>query len=190
VIGKLTRRIRTGVPRGTWLLMILSGLAIVTAYLREAAFASYFGASGELDALLVALTIPRMLALLAAVITVAVVLPVYVGYREDEKHAEAGELVRRWFWLLVAVGGVLCVVLFVAAVPLVAAMAPGLTPERKDLAVTCLRWMLPFLWPQLRPLECSACFEEATKNMAHELAHTCTQIAAQGADEDQVSRGV
>ncbi len=146
MIGKLVDRLRSGVPRGTWLLMVLSGLSIVTAYLREAAFAYLFGASGELDALLVALTIPRLLALLSANITVAVVLPVYVGYREVDQHGHASELVRRWFWMLAAVGTAICVVLLVAASPLVTMMAPGLTPEHKALAALCLRGMLPFVW--------------------------------------------
>ena len=146
MIDQLMDRVRKGVPRGTWLLMALSGLSIVTAYGREAAFAYFFGASGELDALLVALTLPRLLALLAANITVAVVLPVYVGYREAKQHDRAGELVRRWFWLLSASGGVLCVVLFAAAGPLTERMAPGLADEHKVLAARCLRLMLPFVW--------------------------------------------
>lgn len=146
MIRKILHRIRAGVPRGTWLLMFLSGLSIVTAYLREAVFAYVFGASGELDALLVALTVPRLLALLSANITVAVVLPLYVGYCEAEQRGHASELVRRWFWMVAAVGTLVCIVLLVAASPIVSLMAPGLTPERQALAVLCLRGMLPFVW--------------------------------------------
>jgi len=42
------------------IVMFLNGLAIVAAFAREATIAYYYGASAELDAFWVALSVPRM----------------------------------------------------------------------------------------------------------------------------------
>jgi len=146
LLKQLTNRLRSGVPRGALLLMVISALTILTGYGREVVFAYFFGASGEFDALLVALTLPRLLVLMAANITVSVMLPVYVAHRENGRTAEASEVVRRWFWFLAAVMSAVCGGLFLLAPLVVSWMAPGLSAELAGSAESWLRWLLPYLW--------------------------------------------
>jgi len=137
---------RSGVPKGTLLLMALSALNIALGYGREAVFAYYFGASAALDSFLVALTLPRLLALLTLKATVAVVLPIYIAYRERGQADRASELVRRWFWRLAAFVAAVCVVLALFAEGVVELLAPGLAEGPASDAARWLRWLLPYAW--------------------------------------------
>ena len=126
--------------------MAISGVTVVGGYAREATFAYFFGTSGELDAFLVALTLPQLLMLLVGKITVMVVLPIYVAHREHQRLAEASEVVRRWFWFSAVVVGVVCLGLFALAPQMVSWLAPGLPADKVVNAARWLRWLLPFLW--------------------------------------------
>ncbi len=129
--------------------MLLGGISLINiglGFAREATIAYFFGASAKLDEFLVALAIPRFLVVNTAQITVAIVLPIYVGYKEAGKKEEATALVQRWFWFSGLVMAAVCAVLFAAAAPMMHVMAPGFDEEQKIEAAKWLRFMLPYVW--------------------------------------------
>ncbi len=139
-------RLLGALPLGAAVLGGVSMLNVVAGFGREAVTAYYFGASAELDAFLVAFTLPRLLTLQAASITVSVLLPVYMGHRGAGRAGEARSLLGRWFrfsaWLFLGVAAFMTV----AGDPLVSLMAPGLEPEQHRSAVRWLMELSPFLW--------------------------------------------
>ncbi len=140
------RKLLSRLPKGALLLSGFSMVNVLLGFAREATIAAFFGASAELDAFLVALTIPRILAVNAATITVLVVMPVYVGMRQAGKNEEASALARGWLRLSGAVLGLICVVLLVFAEQVTGLLAPGLTIQARSDAARWLRLLLPYLW--------------------------------------------
>lgn len=133
-------------PRGAVLLASVSLINVVLGFAREATIAYFFGASAEVDEFLVGLALPRFLVTNVAMISVAVVLPVYVGYREKGEPERATELVRRWFWFSGKVMAVVCAVLFAGAELIMHALAPGFDAAQKAEAARWLRILLPYVW--------------------------------------------
>jgi putative peptidoglycan lipid II flippase len=130
-------------------MLVLGGVSILNVALgfgREATIAYFFGTSAELDTFLVALALPQLLVFNLAEITVAVVLPMYIGYRQAQKNNLATALVQKWFWFSGAVIAGFCVLLFVGADLLMYALAPGFDTVRRAEAAGWLRTLLPYVW--------------------------------------------
>lgn len=134
------------IPKGAILLSGFSAINVILGFVREATIAAFFGASSELDAFLVALTIPRLLAENVAKITVLVVLPVYVALIHGGKKEEAGAVARGWMRLSGGILGVICGLLFVFASNVVESLAPGFSEEAKADSVRWMRQLLPYMW--------------------------------------------
>jgi putative peptidoglycan lipid II flippase len=133
-------------PKGALLLSLISILNVVVGFSREATVAYFFGTSQRLDTFLVALTLPQLLASNLAEISVAVVLPIYVGLRQAQRLEEATALVQKWFLFSGAVVAGACAVLFVLADAVMYALAPGFDAARRAEAATWLRTLLPYVW--------------------------------------------
>jgi putative peptidoglycan lipid II flippase len=145
----LTRQLHrflSRLPKGSLVLAIVSTANVALGFAREATVAYFFGTSVELDTFLMALALPKLLAVTFAQLTVAVVLPLYVGHRQAGQRELASALVQKWFWFSGAVIAVLCAILFVGADFLMSAMAPGFSPAHRAEAAGWLRTLLPYVW--------------------------------------------
>ncbi len=133
-------------PKGSIILAVVSAANVILGFGREATIAYFFGTSAELDTFLVALALPKMLAVNFTQLSVAVVLPLYIGYRQAEKYDQATALVQKWFLFSGAIIAGVCALLFVAADPLMHALAPGFDDAQRSEAVGWLRMLLPYVW--------------------------------------------
>jgi len=133
------------------IVMFLNGAAIVAAFVREATIAYYYGASAELDAFWVALSVPRFVGESLVVATVTALIPVFAKIRakegEEAMVRKASNLASvNLVGLAVFVGG------YVIAAPFVVkALAPGFESYRHNLAVrlTVLLAPITLLWGAL-----------------------------------------
>lgn len=67
----------------------MSLLNVLLGFVREATIAYLFGAPAQLNTFLVAMALPQLMAVNVAQISVAVVLPLYVGYRQAGKYKKS-----------------------------------------------------------------------------------------------------
>jgi putative peptidoglycan lipid II flippase len=139
-------RIMARIPRGALMLSFIAAVNVVLGFAREGVIAYYFGTSGELDTFLVAYTLPRMIVIQAAQITVSIILPLYVAHLEAGRREDATALVRRWFVFLTKAMTIFCLATALLAPVLTSLIAPGLSDAQKAQASTWLRWLLPYVW--------------------------------------------
>ena len=131
-----------GVATATLLIALLTAGSRVLGFLREAIFASVFGASPELDAFLVAQGVPNLILGLVSTAIATAATPVLAGYVAAGRRDQA---VRTFNSLAL---GVLAFVvpglalLGVVAEPLVRLMAPGFDPGQVRLAAGLTRVLL------------------------------------------------
>lgn len=143
--GLLRKVQRLRKSKGALLLLVFTVFLAALGFVREAVFAYFFGTSAELDAFLIALTLPKLLAMQVTTVSVSVLLPVYVGRLELDDPAGATTLVRAW---MVALGGILvgaCLVLGIFPRSAVSLLAPGLSADQKAMAAYWIRQLLPYL---------------------------------------------
>lgn len=128
------------VAGATAALAVLTLLGKGTGLLRELVIAKSYGAGGELDAYLVALAVPDLLATVALYVSLTLFLPVYLSRRET--HPEDADRLASVFWgrtTLVLLG--LAAAVSLAAPLVVQALAPGVDPSFHRTAVYGLRLM-------------------------------------------------
>ncbi len=142
MIGRLLARL----PRGALLLSAISAINVLFGFVREAVMAYHFGASAELDAFLVAFTLPRLVAMQMVQITVSLILPLYIGHVENGDRELATALLRKWFGLCLKIVTGLSIVILVGAELVTSGVGPGLSPEAHEDAARWLRWLVPYLW--------------------------------------------
>ena len=143
--GLLLKVQRLRKSKGALFLLVVTVLLALLGFVREAVFAYFFGTSAELDAFLIALTLPKLLVAQVATVSISVLLPMYVGRRESNETESAMTLVRTW---IVALGGILagvCILLGVFPRSAISLLAPGLSAEQVALAANWILWLLPYL---------------------------------------------
>ena len=118
----------------------------ILGLVREIVTAAWFGASGVLDAFNVAFTLANLARqLLAEGALSASFVPVFSRVLRDKGSAEAENLARQAFTVLLAAAGIAVAVGILVSPLLVGIMAPGFDPVKAALAVSLTRWMFPFL---------------------------------------------
>ena len=123
-------------------------LSRVLGLVREQVMASVFGAGFATDAFNVAFRVPNLLRdLFAEGAMSSAFVPTFTEYREKRSDAEAWALGRQLMVTLLAVLTVVCVIGWVTAPWVVAALAPGFAavPGKLPLTILLTRVMLPFL---------------------------------------------
>ncbi|EKP94128.1 murein biosynthesis integral membrane protein MurJ [Thermaerobacter subterraneus] len=144
--GKAGRRGRglaaQGVAAATLIIALLTAASRVLGFVREAVYASVFGASPELDAFLVAQGVPNLILGLVSTAIATAATPVLAGLVASGQRDQAGRTFSRLatMVLLVVVPGL--VLLGVLAEPVVRVMAPGFGPHQVRLAAGLTRILL------------------------------------------------
>jgi len=133
------------IARAALVLLIFNILSKLTALVREVVIARQFGATAEMDAYLVAFSIPSVLFFLFTGALATVVVPVYSEYAARGREQEAWGLFGTFFnallviLILTTAAGLLC------APWLVKLLAPGFQETSVSLAVELTRLMFPLL---------------------------------------------
>ena len=118
-------------------------LSRVLGLVRDRLLASNFGVSAQTDAYTAAFRIPDLLFTLIVSGAFAVsFIPVFIGYLENKKEIEAWRVANSILNILILVTGVVSVLAFIFASPLITLMAPGFDPYRHQLTVNITRIML------------------------------------------------
>ncbi len=142
----LRKLLAGGIPRGAIMLSVIAILNVVLGFAREGVTAYYFGTSAEVDAFLVASTLPRLITTHAVQITVSIILPLYVAHLEAGRREDATMLLQRWWVFLFKVMTGFCLVVGLFSTLVVRLIGPGLTEAQLDAASGWQRWLLPFVW--------------------------------------------
>mgnify|MGYP002377972365 CR=1 FL=1 len=130
---------------GFLLVAVLTIVAKVAAFLKDAAVARFFGTGDELDAFLMAFGLLAFACSLAGGALPEAFLPVYAGLRNRTGFRRAQRFAVQ---SAVLHGGILLVITgaaWLAAPGLILRAARGFPPEKQELAVAMLRGLLPFL---------------------------------------------
>jgi len=133
-----------GLLRGT--LVVTAGLVLLQAlgWVREVILAYYFGTSSQLDALLVALTVPNFVAGTIGLAIGTAIVPVYHRWKTRDARPEGGSIAAR---LASIAGSVLVVTIPLALTALWGApllvrwIAPGFDSSTFVLAASMTRWL-------------------------------------------------
>ncbi len=131
-------------PQGLVILGSAALLNIVAGYVRQLVYAYHFGTGADLDAFLVAFTLPQQLLTNLAMISVSVVLPAYARHRAKQEHEASRALLHGWFGAVFKFCLLSGLILAVAARPIVSLLAPGFDASQTDLAAQYLRWVVPY----------------------------------------------
>ncbi|WP_448611154.1 murein biosynthesis integral membrane protein MurJ [Geodermatophilus sp. URMC 60] len=122
--------------RTTVLVTVIYGLGSLFGLLRDVFIASYFGASPDTDAFLVAWTVPETVTpVLAEGVIIYLLVPMIS--RQLEANGTAQRVIDRTLLPAIVLLGALAGVVALAAPAIVAALGPGLAEP--DLAVRCTR---------------------------------------------------
>ena len=135
-----------GVAAATLTIAVLTAASRVLGFVRETVYASVFGASGQLDAFLVAQGVPNLiLGLVSGAIATAAtpILAGYVARGQREQAARTFSVLANGVLLVVAAGLGLLALL---AEDVVRLMAPGFPADRVALAAGLTRILLVASW--------------------------------------------
>ncbi len=131
-------------------------LSRIMGFVREGAFARYFGVGPHQDALTAAMRVPNVLQnLLGEGALSASFIPIYSGLLEEGRDEEAGRFAGAIFGLMAAAAAAFALLGILLAKPIVVLLAPGflrdaaavaagqLTVDRFALSVTGIRILFP-----------------------------------------------
>jgi putative peptidoglycan lipid II flippase len=133
------------IVRGTLVIVAVSILAKFIGFIREVTIASSFGATGEVDAYLVAYTVPFLLMAVVGASLATVVIPVFNEYIAAGKREEAWSTFSALFTLVAIFIGLAVLAGLSAPGFIVSLLAPGLPEDTARLAAQLTAVMLPAL---------------------------------------------
>lgn len=131
-----------GVAAATLIIALLTAGSRVLGFLREAIYASVFGASPELDAFLVAQGVPNLVLGLVSTAIATAATPVLARYVASGRRDQAGRTFSGLATVVLLVVVPSLALLGLLAEPLVRVMAPGFGPEQVRLAAGLTRILL------------------------------------------------
>lgn len=131
------------VAKSAALVSVISGVSLIFSFLKETAFAYWFGTSPAADAYTVAIQIPVTLFAVVSTAIQTVVIPNYSKLLYSKSQEDADRFASRFATLVLLVTVALVVLGELAASYVVLLFAPGLDAETLDLATRLFRIALP-----------------------------------------------
>jgi putative peptidoglycan lipid II flippase len=123
---------------------VIFATSAVLGFAREIVLAAYFGASAQMDALLVALIIPMFfLNMLGEASMGAAVVPVFISFVAPQETREQRRIVGSAFMLLSLVLSAVCAVGIIFAPALARVLAPGFDQGKLELTAGLMRILIP-----------------------------------------------
>ena len=133
--------LRTALPRGAVILIVVTAIYIVMGVLKSKVIAHYFGQGPDTDAFTAAFTVPALaLEFLIMGGLIACFVPVYVGLR-DEALEEARAFARTVLTLAILVMTGIVVLLFFFAPQAVDFVTPGFNAEQRAIGIDLFRML-------------------------------------------------
>ncbi len=132
------------IARNTTLLLVVTLAFKALGFLEKVLLASRFGTGPQVEAYLIAFSVPFGLAVVLRDLLEPALLPVFVRLR-DQEGARAWRLVFVVSALLVAGAVVVALLAFGNAERLAHLLAPGFQGRRVHLSATLIRWLIPSL---------------------------------------------
>ena len=123
---------------------IIFGVSAILGFAREIVLAAYFGASAQMDALLVAMIIPMFfLNMLGEASMGAAVVPVFITYVAPQASTDQKRIIGSAFALLSLVLTAIAALGVVFAPAIAHVFAPGFDPTKLALTASLMRVMIP-----------------------------------------------
>lgn len=144
-IGAETKRfsVQTWVS-ATFILVFTTLLSKGLGFVRDVLVARYFGASTQVDAFVVAVTLPTLVGGIGFALSTAFI-PLYRKTLIQRSPIQSRQLAGGAVGVTLAVSGLLAVVIIVFAPFLVGLVAPGLASRTAALAAQLARWLSPLV---------------------------------------------
>ena len=125
-----------------WITIIIV-VGSLLSFLKEAIIANFYGVSSDVDAYVVAITIPGTLFVLLSVSINSIVIPIYSDLLYNHSKEKSDSYISNLI-SIVAISSLILTILFeFLAGPVTTLFAPGFTESTHDTAVVLLRLMLP-----------------------------------------------
>lgn len=134
------------ISRQTWIsaTFLLIFAALVSkglGFIREILIAQNFGISGDVDAYLVALSIPALIGgTIGSAVSVSIV-PLYHKYLNRGDTVKAGDFLKTVFSFTVVISLILMLILWLAPEAVIKLIAPSLNPATMKTAAGLLKWL-------------------------------------------------
>lgn len=125
---------------------VIFATSAVLGFVREIVMAAYFGASAEMDALLVALIIPNFLLHMLGEATMgAAVVPVFIAFVMPQASKDQRRIVGSAFTLIALVLTAVAAVGVIFAPQVASVLAPGFSGDQLQLTAGLIRLLMPTL---------------------------------------------
>lgn len=136
--------LRRYIGADTLAVALLAAAAYLAALAREVVTAHHFGASDDLDAFIVAFTIPVLFVNLVGGAAESTLIPDYIG-RLRHHPREADEFAQAFSLILLGIMLTSSALLLLSARPLIGRLAPGFGETTLSRATTMFAWLLAFV---------------------------------------------
>lgn len=121
--------------RAAGVVAVLTVVSKVLGFIRETSLAAVFGATADVDAFLVAQTIPLFLFSIVSYSLTTTFIPMYSRIREEHGQDHAFHFANTVMWAIIAVGTILVIAGEMFAGSLVRLVAPGFDGKIAELTI-------------------------------------------------------
>lgn len=127
----------------TVMLTAVSFLAVLVGFISQLVTAALFGAGADLDAFLIAGTLPAVVTATLLGSLNLIFIPIIIEHRAKDQMEGAWRIASVLLNLITLVLGLIAIAGMIFAPQLIAVTAPGLPPSTSGLAASLARWMWP-----------------------------------------------
>ncbi|MFQ5427449.1 MAG: murein biosynthesis integral membrane protein MurJ [Thermodesulfobacteriota bacterium] len=136
---------KQGIVKAAGVNSIARLLVSVLGFAQLIVLAKIFGLGTEIDALLIAQTLPLLFVIMGETVLSWSFLPIFVEQMEKRGEEDAWNFANKFFTILTLLLFCLTVLVFVFAAQITYLLAPGMSPEGRVLATLMLRIMSPVI---------------------------------------------
>lgn len=140
---------KQGLAKAAGIVAFLTVVSKILGFVRETSLAAVFGATADVDAYLVAQTIPLFLFSIVSYSLTTTFIPMYSRVREEHGQEHAFRFTSTVMWAILIVGVLLVIIGEIFAAPLARIVAPGFDGEIVELTVYMSRIIFPMMAFQL-----------------------------------------
>ncbi|MDD4599651.1 MAG: murein biosynthesis integral membrane protein MurJ [Negativicutes bacterium] len=131
--------------KATILITGVSSLGKLLGFLREVAYAKYFGATSLMDAFVVANMIPITFGGILQIGMITAFIPIYSQYVSQNRINDARNLINTLITTLVLILTAICSISFLSAETIIKIISPGFNQETVSMAASLFQILLPIV---------------------------------------------
>jgi len=148
--------LRAGVIRNLLLVGLLSLAPKIAFVVRDLLIAAQYGMSDQLDAFVVALSVPSLIMQILGQAIAAALVPSFIQARNDQGRPEAVLLAGRAITFSMILLGAVTLVMELAGPWIIPALFSGFSPEKQSLTITYYSYLTPLVFFQGCVIICTA----------------------------------